>query len=100
MKNINWDDILNMKIKAPFILMIILKKNYCEGNDKIGDETMERYRDYINDDFFIDYFYCRFDFGKFICLKLDIKKYGSFNMKSFKNENKMRRIMLRRKKFY
>ena len=60
---------------------------------------MERYRDYINDDFFIDYFYCRYDIGKFNCLKFEIKKNGSFNTKSLKNENKMRRIMLRRKKF-
>ncbi len=48
MKNINRDDILNMKIKAP----LILKKNYCEGNDKIGDETMERYTDYISNEMF------------------------------------------------
>ncbi len=53
---------------------------------------MERYTDYISDEIFIDYFYYRYDIGKFNCLKLDKKNYGSFNMKSLKNENKIRRI--------
>ncbi len=94
MKNVNWDDILNMKIKAPFIPKgnDNFDKNYCEGNDKIGDETMERYRDYISDEMFTkifkDYFYCRYDIGKFNCLKFDKKNYDSFSMKSLKNENK------------
>ena len=94
MRNVNWDDILNRKIKAPFIPKNIdnFDKNYCEGNDKIGNETMERYRDYINDEMytkvFNDYYYC--DFGKNY-LKLDKKNYESLNMKSLKIENKIER---------
>ena len=94
MKNVNWDDILNKKIKAPFIPKNNdnFDKSYCEGNDKIGDETMERYRDYINDEMFTkifkDYFYCRFDFEKFNYLKLDKKNFGSFSMKNLKYGNK------------
>ena len=50
--DVNWDELKLKKIKAPFIPKgeENFNRNYCEGVDPISNETIERYREYMNDD--------------------------------------------------
>ena len=44
----NWEEIYNKKALAPFVPKLVgnYDKKYCKENDKIGDETLERYQRY------------------------------------------------------
>ena len=50
--DVNWDELKLKKIKAPFVPKgeENFNRNYCEGIDPISNETIERYREYMNDD--------------------------------------------------
>ena len=50
--DVNWDELKLKKIKAPFVPKgeENFNRNYCEGVDPISNETIERYREYMNDD--------------------------------------------------
>ena len=55
MKDIDWDLLYNKKIEAPFIPPIDKEnfdKKYCEGEDKIGETTIERYELYFNSELY------------------------------------------------
>ena len=58
MKDINWDDLLHHKIESPFKPREgdNFDKKYCEANDIIGEETLERYQDYVQDEEYIELF--------------------------------------------
>ena len=55
MKDIDWDLLYNKKIEAPFIPSTNKEnfdKKYCEGEDKIGETTIERYELYFNSELY------------------------------------------------
>ena len=51
-KDVDWEVLKLKKIKAPFIPKgeDNFNRNYCEAIDIISNETIERYREYMNDD--------------------------------------------------
>ena len=88
LKNVNWKLIQEKKIKAPYIPDLSVEnydKEYCEMSEKIGNDTLERYYEYMNNDsfndVFKDYFYFNYD-NKEIC-----KNYKS-NSRNFNFGNK------------
>jgi serine/threonine protein kinase len=55
MKDIDWDLLAKKKLKSPFLLYINKEnfdKEYCEGDEKIGDQTLERYEEYTQSECF------------------------------------------------
>ena len=55
MKDIDWTLLENKKIEAPFIPPLNEQnydKRYCEGVDKVGEETIERYELYLQSDLY------------------------------------------------
>ena len=46
----NWDDLYNKRISSPFVPKMgdNFDKKYCEGVEKIGNETQERYQYYMS----------------------------------------------------
>ena len=100
MKDVNWDLLKEKKIKAPFIPNFgeeNFDKNYCEMIERIGNETMERYREYMSDEVFTEifkgYFYFNYVpqetfFKKIVCNKINKK-----NSKKFIYENKFRNVL-------
>ncbi len=57
--DINWDNLINKKIESPFISFILennFDKSFCEKLDIPGRETLNRYRNYIDDNDFNNYF--------------------------------------------
>ena len=71
MKDIDWDYLNKKELEAPF-LPYSNKENfdkaYCEGEEKIGDETLERYDEYIQSEFFEGSFqnYTYIDIGEIL----------------------------------
>lgn len=57
-KNYPWEDLYNKKLISPFIPKNgdNFDKKYCEGADKIGNDTYERYQCYYKNDNFEDIF--------------------------------------------
>ena len=57
-ENFNWDALYNKKMTAPFIPRTgdNFDKKYCEGIDKIGNDTYERYQAYYKSDNFYEVF--------------------------------------------
>ena len=69
MKDINWELLNKKELKAPFLPYPNKEnfdKEYCEGEEKIGEETIERYNEYIQSEFFEGLFpnYTYIDMGK------------------------------------
>ena len=69
MKDIDWDLLFNKKIEAPFIppsKKENFDKRYCEGEDNVGEETIERYELYLQSDLyggvFINYTYVNMNY--------------------------------------
>ena len=55
MKDIDWDLLAKKKLKSPFLPYINKEnfdKEYCEGDEKIGDQTLERYEEYTQSECF------------------------------------------------
>ena len=103
MKDIDWD-LLNLKqIEAPFLPYSAKEnfdKEYCEGEEKIGEETMERYDQYIQSEFFEGLFpnYTYIDMGQIVDYqktynntinnKVSInKEYNKTNYNMYQNNN-------------
>ena len=84
MKDINWDMLIQKKIKPPFIPEKTdnFDKNYCEGDDEIGEETIERYQLYASSgnfaDVFKNYTFCNLSY---------ISNYHIKRLKRFKENN-------------
>ena len=53
-----WKDLYEKKLEAPFSpkSMDNFDKKYCEGPDKIGNDTLERYQNYYKNDVLADVF--------------------------------------------
>jgi len=69
MKEIDWELLNKKELKAPFLPYLNKEnfdKEYCEGEEKIGEETIERYDEYIQSEFFEGLFqnYTYVDMGK------------------------------------
>ena len=69
MIDIDWELLNKKELKAPFIPYPNKEnfdKEYCEGEEKIGEETLERYDEYIQSEFFEGLFqnYTYVDMGK------------------------------------
>ena len=55
MQDIDWDLLNKKELEAPFLPYSNKEnfdKEYCEGEEKIGEDTMERYNEYIQSEFF------------------------------------------------
>jgi hypothetical protein len=78
MADIDWDLLAQKKLKSPFLPYINKEnfdKEYCEGDEKIGDQTLERYEEYTQSECFEGLFenYTYMDLGKVDNYQ---KKYG------------------------
>ena len=59
MNDINWELLMEKKIQAPFIPPSHKEnfdKKYCEGEDNVGEETLERYELYFQSELYEDVF--------------------------------------------
>ena len=99
MNDINWDLLLKKKIEAPFVPpenKENFDKKYCEGEDNVGEETVERYELYLQSDLyegvFVNYTYINMNYiSKFDKKqKFRISSAQSFqsNFLLYKQENK------------
>ena len=71
MKDIDWELLNKKELEAPFIPYSKKEnfdKEYCEGEEKIGEETLERYDEYVQSEFFEGLFpnYTYVDMGEII----------------------------------
>ena len=69
MRDIDWEELLKKNIEAPFIPPMNKEnfdKKYCEGEDNVGEETIERYELYLQSDLyggvFANYTYMNLDY--------------------------------------
>ena len=77
MSGINWELLKEKKIEAPYIPSSVKEnfdKKYCEGEDEVGEETIERYELYFQSELYGDVF----------------KNYTFINMNYVKKYNKKR----------
>ena len=86
MKDVDWESLINKTIKPPFIPQKSsdnFDRNYCEGEDDIGEETVERYQIYAQSDLypevFNNYTYCNLSY---------ISNYHIKRLKRFKENNR------------
>ena len=86
MKNVDWGSLELKKIKPPFRPAKSsdnFDRNYCEGEDDIGEETVERYQIYAQSDLypevFKNYTYCNLSY---------ISNYHIKRLKRFKENNR------------
>ena len=84
MDDVNWENLEMKKIEPPFIPCHKenFDKNYCEGEDDIGEETIERYQVYAQSDLYPDafknYTFCNLSY---------ISNYHIKRLKRFKENN-------------
>ena len=99
MNDINWDLLLKKKIEAPFVPpenKENFDKKYCEGEDNVGEETIERYELYLQSDLyegvFVNYTYINMNyiskFDKNQKFRISSAQSSQSNYLSYKNENK------------
>ena len=69
MKNMDWESLSKKLIDAPFVPPTTKEnfdKRYCEGQDNVGEETIERYELYLQSDLyggvFVNYTFVNMDF--------------------------------------
>jgi hypothetical protein len=77
-KNYPWDDMYQKKCLSPYIPKFgdNFDKKYCEGADKIGNETYERYQCYYKNEEFVNVF------NEYTFANIDIKECESILTKS------------------
>jgi hypothetical protein len=85
MADIDWELLAQKKLKSPFLPYINKEnfdKEYCEGDEKIGDQTLERYEEYTQSECFEGLFenYTYMDLGDVDNYQ---KKYGK--IRSYSN---------------
>jgi hypothetical protein len=84
MKNIDWKLLAEKKVQPPFVPKSNdnYDKKYCEGDDEIGEETIERYQVYAQNelypDVFKNYTFCNLSY---------ISNYHIKRLKRFKENN-------------
>ena len=91
MKEIDWEKIEAKKIQPPFLPPTNEEnydKNYCEGEDDIGEETIERYQIYAQSELFPEVFknytFCNLSY---------ISNYHIKRLKRFKENKKIKDIV-------
>ena len=105
MNDINWDLLLKKKIGAPFVPpenKENFDKKYCEGEDNVGEETVERYELYLQSDLyegvFVNYTYINMNyiskFDKRQKFRISSAQSSQSNFLSYKNENKTSTIKM------
>ena len=69
MKNMDWESLSKKLMEAPFVPPTTKEnfdKRYCEGQDNVGEETIERYELYLQSDLyggvFVNYTFVNMDF--------------------------------------
>ena len=87
MKDINWELLEKKELKAPFLPYFNKEnfdKEYCEGEEKVGEKTIERYEEYTRSDCFEELFsnYTYLDIDKVINYQ---KKYCNNNEENRNN---------------
>ena len=102
-KDVDWEVLKLKKIKAPFIPKgeDNFNRNYCEAIDIISNETIERYREYMNDDNY-NILFNNYTFSNIENLKLiaeENNKKNNFNdnidkLKTYNKENINKNIIL------
>ena len=66
-KDVQWEELYNKKERAPFVPKLVgnFDKKYCKEIEKVGDETLERYQNYMeNPDFeniFVGYTFINYE---------------------------------------
>ena len=84
MESIDWELLAQKKVEPPFLPNRTenYDKKYCEGEDEIGEETIERYQSYAQNEFYPDYFknytFCNLSY---------ISNYHIKRLKRFKENN-------------
>ena len=91
MKDINWELLANKEIKAPFLPHTKKEnydKDYCESEEKVGENTLERYEEYQQSEYFEGLFsnYTYLDFNKVSSYQ---KIYGNINREENNNNKKI-----------
>ena len=94
MSDVNWDLLMKKQIESPYIPSSKKEnfdKHYCEGIDRVGEETIERYELYLQsdlyEDVFINYTYISLEYVS----KHDNSKKQKFKLSSsdgFQQQNK------------
>ena len=89
MKDINWELLAKKELKAPFLPSSDREnfdKGYCEGEEKVGEKTIERYEEYTKSECFEGLFsnYTYLDIDKVSSFQ---KKYGNNNEENKNNNN-------------
>ena len=89
MKDINWELLSKKELTAPFLPYTDKEnfdKEYCEGEEKVGEKTLERYEEYTKSECFEDLFanYTYLDFAKVTNYQ---KIYGNINDKIYNHTN-------------
>ena len=85
MKDVDWEKLELKKVEPPYVpnKNENFDKKYCEGEDDIGEETIERYQLYAQSDLFPDVFknytYCNLSY---------ISNYHIKKLKKFKENNR------------
>ena len=89
----NWDMLLKKKMRSPFQPKMgdNFDKKYCEGVEKVGNETLERYRCYMSK----DKYFSLFNNYTFICAEVEeLKAKYSENSTASTNTNHSNRKQL------
>ena len=90
LNEINWNRLFKKELRAPFIPnpnRENFDKGHCEKIEAIGEDTMERYREYAASDLFEDVFK-NYTYVNLEYLKEKTKNKNKFNKKTFVNKNK------------
>ena len=95
MKDIDWELLNNKELKAPFLPYSNKEnfdKEYCEGEEKIGEKTLERYEEYTQSECFETLFdnYTYLDFGKvenYQKIYGNVNEETKYNNKIYNNTN-------------
>ena len=88
MKDINWELLAKKELTAPFLPYTDKEnfdKEYCEGEEKVGEKTLERYEEYTKSECFEGLFanYTYLDFAKVANYQ---KIYGNINEENKNND--------------
>ena len=86
-KDVNWEDLIKKKIKASFLPKLgdNFDKKYCEGIEKIGTQTEERYQYYMSKEKYKDLF------KNYTFIRNDIQEVSNI-LYNNNNNNKIREI--------
>jgi hypothetical protein len=77
-----WKDLYDKKLEAPFMPKSLdnFDKRYCEGPDKIGNDTLERYQNYYKNEALADVF-LNYSFDNILTVQIAKKENNNNNNK-------------------